>query len=120
MYSLGCLIHMIHLKSGPPFSNRHSLQNARTNMDESLSRGMLRPQWRKLSDEAQSVLSQLLTRYPSSRLSAANFLTHQYFSSLLVSTLNFLSRDAFNSQSIEAQTGFLKGLVQVGRQERSS
>ncbi|KAM0787285.1 hypothetical protein ACM66B_006518 [Microbotryomycetes sp. NB124-2] len=113
MYSLGCLVHMIHLKSGPPFSNHNSLQTARQNMDETLSRGLLRSQWRRLPAEVQSVLSQLLTRYPSSRISASNFLAHQYFSNLLVSTLNFLSRDAFNSQTIEAQSSFLKGLVQV-------
>jgi SCY1-like protein 2 len=113
MYSLGCLLHNIHTKTGPPFSNRNSLANARTNMEEGLSRGMVRPQWRKLSDEAQSVLSQLLTRYPSARLSAVNFLTHSYFSSLLVSTLNFISRDAFASQSSEAQASFLKGLISV-------
>ncbi|KAK4048951.1 Protein kinase domain-containing protein ppk32 [Microbotryomycetes sp. JL201] len=113
MYSLGCLIHMIHCKSGPPFSNHNSLQTARTNMDETLSRNLLRTQWRRLPDEVQSVLSQLLTRYPSSRINASSFLAHQYFSNLLVSTLNFLSRDAFNSQTTEAQTSFLKGLQQA-------
>lgn len=113
MYSLGCLLHAIHTKAGPPFSNRQSLQNARMNMEEGLSRGLLRSQWRKMPDETQAALSQLLTRYPSSRLSAASFLSHNYFSSLLVSTLNFIARDAFASQSSEAQAGFLKGLVSV-------
>ncbi|KAK4053288.1 Protein kinase domain-containing protein ppk32 [Microbotryomycetes sp. JL221] len=113
MYSLGCLIHMIHLKQGPPFSNHNSLEQARRNMDEALSRNLLRTQWRRLPDEVQSVLSSLLTRYPNSRITSNQFLTHQYFSNLLVSTLNFLSRDTFNSQSIETQTNFLQGLLQI-------
>lgn len=113
LYSLGCVIHAIHTKTGPPFSNRNNLENARTNIEEGLSRGMVRPLWRKLSDEAQSVLSQLVTRYPSTRLSATTFLTHSYFSSLLVSTLRFLERDSFAAQSSEAQVNFLRGLIGV-------
>lgn len=113
LYALGCIIHAIHTKTGPPFSNRNNLENARTNIEEGLSRGMVRPMWRKLPEEAQSVLSQLVTRYPSSRLSATSFLAHSYFSSLLVSTLRFLERDSFAAQSSEAQASFLKGLVAV-------
>ncbi|SCZ90255.1 BZ3500_MvSof-1268-A1-R1_Chr9g10767 [Microbotryum saponariae] len=113
MYSLGCILHSIHTHAGPPFQNRQSLSNARTNIEEGLSRGMVRPQWRRLTEEAQSALGQLVTRYPNQRISAAGFLAHGYFSSLLVSTLNFIARDAFASQSTEAQTGFLKGLLNV-------
>ncbi|KAM0752408.1 kinase-like protein [Meredithblackwellia eburnea MCA 4105] len=113
LYSLGCVIHAIHTRTGPPFSNRNNLENARTNIEDGLSRGLVRPQWRKLNEEAQSVLSQLVTRYPSSRLSATTFLAHSYFSSLLVSTLRFLERDSFAAQSSEAQASFLKGLVGV-------
>ncbi|KDE06107.1 SCY1 protein kinase [Microbotryum lychnidis-dioicae p1A1 Lamole] len=113
MYSLGCILHSIHTHAGPPFQNRQSLSNARTNIEEGLSRGMVRPQWRRLTEEAQSALGQLVTRYPNQRISAAAFLAHGYFSSLLVSTLNFIARDAFASQSTEAQTGFLKGLLIV-------
>ncbi|SCV70030.1 BQ2448_1424 [Microbotryum intermedium] len=113
MYSLGCILHSIHTHAGPPFHNRQSLANARTNVEEGLVRGMVRPQWRRLTEEAQSALGQLVTRYPNQRISAAGFLAHPYFSSLLVSTLNFIARDAFASQSTEAQTGFLKGLLNV-------
>ncbi|KAI5480849.1 protein serine/threonine kinase [Pseudohyphozyma bogoriensis] len=113
LYSLGCILHSIHTKSGPPFSNRNSLENARTNIEEGLSRGLIRPTWRKLSDDAQGVLSQLVTRYPSARLSASSFLQHPYFSNLLVSTLRFLERDSFAAQTSEAQASFLKGLVGV-------
>ena len=113
LYSLGCILHSIHTHTGPPFSNRHNLENARANMEEGLSRGMVRSSWRKLPDEVQAVLSQLFTRYPSSRLSASAFLAHSYFSSLLVSTLRFLERDSFAAQSSEAQASFLKGLVAV-------
>ncbi|KAK4691882.1 SCY1-like protein 2, partial [Phenoliferia sp. Uapishka_3] len=113
LYSLGCILHSIHTKTGPPFSNRSSLNNARTNIEQGLQSGLLVSQWRKLPEEAQSVLSQLITRYPSSRLSATSFLSHHYFSSLLVSTLRFLERDSFASQNSEAQASFLKGLIGV-------
>jgi hypothetical protein len=89
------------------------MSSARTQIEEGLSRGMVRSAWRKLPEEVQSVLSQLITRYPSSRLSASSFLAHPYFSSLLVSTLRFLERDSFAAQSSEAQASFLKGLVGV-------
>jgi SCY1-like protein 2 len=111
MFSLGAVLHSVYTKTGPPFSNRNSLENARNNIEEGLSRGLLKTSWRQLPEEVQSVLSQLLTRYPSSRLSAASFLTHSYFSSLLVSTLRFLERDSFAGQSAESQSQFLKGLI---------
>jgi SCY1-like protein 2 len=65
LYALGCLLHAIHTKTGPPFSNRQSLNNARENLEEGLTRGMLRPQWRKLPEETQDCLAGLLTRFPS-------------------------------------------------------
>lgn len=113
LYALGCLIHSIYTHTGPPFSNRQSLENARINVEEGLSRGMLQATWRKLPQETQVLLAQLLTRYPSSRLSAAAFHGHSYFSSILVSTLRFLERDSFHAQGSEAQSSFLKGLLGV-------
>lgn len=117
LYSLGCILHAIHTKSGPPFSNHNSLQRARTNIEEGLAGSsggsLLKSNWRKLSSEIQSVLSSLITRYPSNRLSATNFLAHSYFSNLLVSTLRYLERDSFASQNSESQTNFLKGLIKV-------
>lgn len=111
LYSLGCILHSIHTHNGPPFSNRGSLDYARTNIEEGLSRGLLHNSFRNLPTEVKSVLTELLTRYPSSRLSANSFLAHSYFSSILVSTLRYLERDSFGTQTTEAQISFLKGLV---------
>lgn len=59
------------------------------------------------------VLSQLLTRYPSTRLTASSFQSSRYFSSILVSTLRFLDRDNFAAKPREEQVSFLKGLLKV-------
>ncbi|GAA5985753.1 hypothetical protein JCM10908_007097 [Rhodotorula pacifica] len=116
LYSLGCILHAIHTHSGPPFSNRNSLQNLRSNIEEGLSsqnQALLASQWRKLPSDVQEVLGALLTRYPNRRLTAKQFLDSRYFEGLLVSTLRFLERDSFAAKSSEAQAGFLKGLVTV-------
>ncbi|GAA5872902.1 hypothetical protein JCM1840_005884 [Sporobolomyces johnsonii] len=113
MYSLGCLLHSIHTHTGPPFSNRNSLQNARTNIEEGLSHNLIQSQWRRLTPEAQEVLASLLTRYPNRRMSAKQFLESRYFEGLLVGTLRFLERDSFAAKTSEAQASFLKGLITV-------
>lgn len=114
LYSLGILLHSIHTRSGPPFAQHHSLSTARTNIEEGLSRGMLKSSWRRLPAEIQDVLNQLITRYPSNRLSAKTFLGTEYFNNILVSTLRFLEREEFSAKSLEVQTGFLKGLAKEG------
>lgn len=111
MYSLGLLLHALHLPPSPPFSHHNSLSSARQTLESSLGRPL--PQWRKLPTETQEVLSGLVNRFPSRRLSAREFEASTYFQSVLVGTLNFLSRESFNAQTVEAQTGFLKGLMQV-------
>lgn len=114
LYSLGIIIHAIHTKTGPPFANHNSLQKARTNIEDGLTNNsLIKSSWRKLPEEAQSVLEQLITRYPSSRLSATKFLAHTYFSNLLVSTLRFLEKDSFTACSSEQQANFLKGLLPI-------
>lgn len=113
LYSLGCILHAIHTHSGPPFSNRNSLSNLRTNIEEGLSHNLIASQWRKLADDVREVLASLVTRYPNKRLTAKQFLASRYFEGLLVSTLRFLERDSFAAKSSEAQAGFLKGLGTV-------
>ncbi|GAA5916469.1 hypothetical protein JCM6882_006468 [Rhodosporidiobolus microsporus] len=113
MYSLGCLLHSLHTHTGPPFSNRNSLNNARTNIEEGLSHNLVASQWRKLPSDVQEVLSNLLTRYPNRRLTAKQFLESRYFEGLLVGTLRFLERDSFAAKTSEAQASFLRGLVSV-------
>ncbi|GAA6058768.1 hypothetical protein JCM10212_001884 [Sporobolomyces blumeae] len=111
LFSLGCVLHYIHVRTGPPFSNHQTLSTARSNLEASLA--LLEPQWRKLPPETQEVLASLITRYPNRRMTAAQFLQSRYFGGLLVGTLRFLERDSFNAQSGEAQASFLKGLVSV-------
>lgn len=50
MYALGCVLHAIHTKNGPPFANHGSLQNLRDNMENLTS---IRAGWHKLSAEVQ-------------------------------------------------------------------
>lgn len=111
MYSLGCILHFIHTKSGPPFYNEGDLNRMRRNVE---NMGVLRAAWARVPDDVQDVLSQLITRYPSTRLTASSFLTSRYFSSnVLVSTLAFLDRDTFNSKQKEEQIQFMKGLTRI-------
>ncbi|KAH9816871.1 kinase-like domain-containing protein [Melampsora americana] len=111
MYSLGCILHFIHTKSGPPFYNEGDLDRMRRNVE---NMGVLRAAWARVPDDVQDVLSQLITRYPSTRLTASSFLTSRYFSSnVLVSTLAFLDRDTFNSKQKEEQIQFMKGLTRI-------
>lgn len=111
LYSLGCILHSISTKAGPPFSNRHSLSNARTNIEQGLTGGLIRSAWIKLSPEIQAALAGLLTRYPAQRLGIDAFLESEYFSSLLVKTLRFLERENFSAVSAEGKAGFLRGLI---------
>ncbi|KAA1130872.1 hypothetical protein PGTUg99_027382 [Puccinia graminis f. sp. tritici] len=111
MYSLGCILHSIHTRSGPPFQNHHSLDRIRKNVE---NLGVLRAAWSRVPDDVQEVLSQLVTRTPSTRLVASAFLNSRYFSSnLLVSTLAFLDRDTFNSKQNEEHVQFMKGLLRL-------
>ena len=112
LYSLGCLLHTIHL-SHPPFSHRHSLENVRNNLDTNRSLDLLSASWRKLPQSTQAALASLLTRHASSRLTSSAFLASSYFSSVLVSSLRYLERSSFSVQSLEAQISFLKGLLGV-------
>jgi SCY1-like protein 2 len=113
MYTLGILLHSLSTHSGPPFSNRNSLQTARTNIEEGLSHNLIASSWRKLPSDVQEVLGSLLTRYPNRRLTAKQFLESRYFEGLLVGTLRFLERDSFAAKSSEAQASFLRGLLPV-------
>lgn len=52
MYSLGCVLHAIHTKNGPPFSNHGSLQNLRENVENLPS---IRAGWHRLGEEVQGM-----------------------------------------------------------------
>ncbi|CCM03862.1 uncharacterized protein FIBRA_06012 [Fibroporia radiculosa] len=100
IYSLGCLIYAVHCKGNPPFRNHGSISALRDNAGKPLP-GMDR------------LLSSLITRQPQNRPSPSSLPSHSFFSSLPISTLNFLDRSNFAAKSREEKISFMKGLVSV-------
>ncbi|KAI8998790.1 kinase-like protein [Trametes punicea] len=107
MYSLGCLIYAVHCKGNPPFKNHGSLSSLRTNAGKPLT-GMER-----LEQDLRALLNALITRHPQNRPSPSDLPLHPFFSSLPVSTLNFLDRSNFAAKTREEKISFMKGLTSV-------
>lgn len=59
------------------------------------------------------LLPRLLTRAAGSRITLASLPSHPFFSSLAISTLNFLDPTTFASKPREEKATFLRGLVRV-------
>lgn len=74
------------------------------------ARGM---RWERCSSELKDLLPRLLTRHPSTRISLLSLPSHPFFSSLAISTLNFLDPTTFASKPREEKATFLRGLVRV-------
>ncbi|KAL5490200.1 PPK32 [Sanghuangporus weigelae] len=107
MYSLGCLIYAVHNKGSPPFRNHNSPASLRDN----LSRGFRNPE--RADSELRELLSSLITRHALHRPTPATLPSHSFFSSLSISTLNFLERSTFASKTREEKITFMKGLTSV-------
>ncbi|KAI9446648.1 other/SCY1 protein kinase [Lactarius indigo] len=107
MYSLGCLIHAVHLKGDPPFKNFGNLGSVREHAGRPLA-GIAR-----LDKDLQAMLASLVTRHPQNRPTPASLPSHSFFSSLPISTLNFLDRSNFAAKSREEKISFMKGLTRV-------
>ncbi|PSR71142.1 hypothetical protein PHLCEN_2v12988 [Hermanssonia centrifuga] len=107
MYSLGCLMYAVHCKGVPPFKNHGSLGGVRDNAGKPLV-GMDR-----LDPDLRVVLNSLITRHPHSRPSPSTLPSDAFFSSLPISTLNFLDRSNFAAKSREEKISFMKGLTSV-------
>lgn len=60
-----------------------------------------------------AMLSTLITRQPHSRPSPESLPSHAFFSSLPISTLNFLDRSNFAGKTREEKVSFMKGLANV-------
>lgn len=112
MYSLGAIIYAVHSKGDPPFRNRNSVANLRSNA-ERLATLPDSNDRKRLGKDINSLLASLLTRYPGSRLSAQSFQQAGYFKNILVSTLKFLERESFSGRNKEERVQFLKGLLNV-------
>ncbi|THH10987.1 hypothetical protein EW146_g8196 [Bondarzewia mesenterica] len=107
MYSLGCLMYAVHLKGEPPFKNFGNLGSLRDNAGRPLTR------MNNLDQDLQALLSSLITRQRHSRPTPASLPSHAFFSSLPISTLNFLDRSNFAAKSREEKISFMKGLTGV-------
>ena len=59
------------------------------------------------------MLNALITRHPTNRLTSSSLPPHPFFSSLPISTLNFLDRSNFAAKSREEKISFMKGLTGV-------
>ncbi|KAF8503756.1 other/SCY1 protein kinase [Russula emetica] len=114
MYSLGCLIHAVHLKGEPPFKNFGNLGSVREHAGRPPS-GIARLdkdlQGIKVSDAA--MLASLISRHSQSRPTPSSLPSHAFFSSLPISTLTFLDRSNFAAKSREEKISFMKGLTAV-------
>jgi SCY1-like protein 2 len=67
----------------------------------------------RLDRDLQALLTALVTRLPQARPSLDSLSTHSFFSSLPISTLNFLDRTNFATKSREEKISFMKGLAGV-------
>jgi SCY1-like protein 2 len=107
MYALGCVLYAVHCKGNPPFKTHGSLGAIRENA------GRPPPDIGGLDPDLQSLLRSLITRHASNRPSPTTIPTHPFFSSLPISTLNFLDRSTFSTKSREEKISFMKGLPNV-------
>lgn len=128
MYSLGCLVYAVHKKGDPPFKNHGSLGGLRENNSKPI------PALERLDSDLQgqivpfnfhivdahnrlyfflALLQSLITRHYGSRPNPETLPTHPFFSSLPISTLNFLDRSNFTAKTREEKISFMKGLTGV-------
>ncbi|KAF8906024.1 kinase-like protein [Gymnopilus junonius] len=107
MYSLGCILYAVHCKGSPPFKNHGSLGGLRENASKPLA-GLER-----LDSDLQVLLRSLITRHYGARPTPESLPSHSFFSSLPISTLNFLDRSNFTAKTREEKISFMKGLTSV-------
>ncbi|KAG1749082.1 kinase-like domain-containing protein [Suillus paluster] len=107
MYSLGCLIYAVHCKGSPPFKNHGSVGGLRDNASRPV------PDIGQLDTDLQDLLRSLITRGSSSRPTPSTLPSHPFFSSLPISTLNFLDRSNFTAKTREEKISFMRGLTGV-------
>ena len=107
MYSLGVLIYAVHCKGNVPFKTHGALAALRENA------GRPPPGMEQLDRDLQSLLTSLITRHANGRPTPSTLPSHSFFSSLPISTLNFLDRSNFTAKTREEKIGFMKGLTSV-------
>ncbi|KAG6869068.1 hypothetical protein C0993_003388 [Termitomyces sp. T159_Od127] len=107
MYSLGCVIYAVHCKGKTPYKTHGSLGGLRECAGQPVT-GI-----EALDHSLQGLLRSLITRHASNRPTPSTIPSHPFFSSLPISTLNFLDRSNFTSKTREEKISFMKGLTGV-------
>lgn len=117
-------MYAVHCKGAPPFKNHGNLGAVRENAGKPLA-GMdrldpdLRGRFLQICFgntahmSPSELLKTLITRHPQNRPSPSTLPSHAFFSSLPISTLNFLDRSNFAAKSREEKISFMKGLTNV-------
>lgn len=131
MYSLGVLIYAVHSKGSPPFKRTHgSLAVLRENSEVGIGMtgGRRVPGVENLDPDLQGIctrliltslinppalFSSLLASQHTTRPTPTTLPSQSFFSSLPISTLNFLDRSNFTSKTREEKVSFMKGLNSV-------
>jgi SCY1-like protein 2 len=128
MYSLGCLIYAVHCKGNPPFRNHGNLAGVRDNagrpvpdigqLDTDLqghSISIFSRDKHKINNARcyADLLRSLITRGSPSRPTPSTLPSYSFFSSLPISTLNFLDRSNFTAKTREEKISFMRGLTSV-------
>ncbi|KAL0567575.1 Protein kinase domain-containing protein ppk32 [Marasmius crinis-equi] len=107
LYSLGCIIYAVHCKGSPPFKTHGSLSGLRDNAGRAV------PGLERLDRDLQALLRSMITRHPTGRPTPSTLPSLPFFSSLPISTLNFLDRSTFTAKTREEKISFMKGLTTV-------
>jgi SCY1-like protein 2 len=129
LYSLGCVIYAVHSGGSPPFKTHGSLSGLRESIAKGIggikgftaleydlqSKFMYNLFWTisKFTRHHVDMLSALLARHTTSRPTPSSLPSYGFFSSLPISTLNFLDRSNFSTKTREEKVGFMKGLSSV-------
>ncbi|TEB36020.1 kinase-like protein [Coprinellus micaceus] len=107
MYSLGCVVYAVHAKGASPYKSHGSLSGLRDNAGKPV------PGMDRWEQDLQSLIRSLITRRGEERPTPSTLPSHPFFSSLPISTLNFLDRSNFTAKTREEKISFMKGLTGV-------
>ncbi|RIA86529.1 kinase-like domain-containing protein [Glomus cerebriforme] len=106
MFALGCLIYTVHSHGKPPMESHNSGRTYRKNIDNISSIN-----YNHLPYHLHEVMFNLITRYPSQRMTAVEFQSSKYFDNVLVSTVKFF--ESFPEKSADDKANFMKGLIRI-------
>ncbi|KAK9350960.1 kinase-like domain-containing protein [Lipomyces doorenjongii] len=106
MFSIGCLIHAIYSSRPPLNANRNPVTYKNT-----ISQSLRISRDPRFPNYMFEVLSQLLTRRPTDRMSSRDFQDSKFFDNILINTIRFL--DALPAKTASERQAFMRGLSRV-------